>query len=466
MAAQDVCGLVRLALASSLQRFPVNRRVQLAASLMTRDTDAEDHNLPLLVWYGLIPVSSTDPAALALAATTSTWPRTQRLIARRLAEQIEDQPAAMKTLLDFAVSTDKDFRKNLLVGISDGLQGWHHAPQPVNWPAVIAAVEKDADESALALGRDLSVLFGDGRALDEVRRIVTDPKSDIGVRRTALHTLVASGDPGVVDICLPLLSDGRLNAIAMTGVAISDAPSAAQALIKNYQRFRGPQRPHVIEILVSRLTFAKELLDAIESKTIPVSDLTAFDVRQIRSLNDTDLNDRVATLWGEIRESTTEKLEQIQALKQQLTDQRLEQAALSQGRLLFNETCFKCHRLFGRGETIGPELTGTNRNNIDYLLENIVDPSAVVSIDFGMTIIITTDGRVLNGLVTATTEKTITLQTQTDLKTIARDDIAEMKPTSLSPMPDGLLDNLSPDQIRNLIAYLMQPTQIALPDEE
>jgi putative heme-binding domain-containing protein len=219
----------------------------------------------------------------------------------------------------------------------------------------------------------------------------------------------------------------------------------------------------VIEVLASRSNFAAELLAAVEAKQIPVSDLTAFDVRQIRSLKDPALQDRVAAVWGEVRESSAAKRARIESLKQQLTAERLEGASPARGRSLFNNTCFKCHRLFGHGEDIGPDLTGANRNNIDFLLDNIVDPSAVVSRDFRMTTILTADGRMLNGLVAAKTAKTLTLQTQTDLKTIDLDDIEELERTPQSPMPDGLLDNLSEDQIRDLIAYLMQPAQVALP---
>jgi putative heme-binding domain-containing protein len=116
--------------------------------------------------------------------------------------------------------------------------------------------------------------------------------------------------------------------------------------------------------------------------------------------------------------------------------------------------------LFGQGETIGPDLTGANRNNIDYLLENVVDPSAVVTKDFRMTIVEMTDGRVLNGLVLVKNDKTLTLQTQTDQQTIGLDNVAQMRITTQSSMPDGLLDSLSPQQIRDLIAYLMQPAQV------
>ena len=97
-------------------------------------------------------------------------------------------------------------------------------------------------------------------------------------------------------------------------------------------------------------------------------------------------------------------------------------------------------------------------------VENVVDPSAGVSKDFRMTIVLLKNGQVLNGLVVSKNEKTLTLQTQTDKRVIGLGDVDELRPTTLSPMPDGLLDNLSPRQIRSLFDYLKQPAQVPLPE--
>jgi putative membrane-bound dehydrogenase-like protein len=493
LAKREDSGLVRLTLASTIQRLPVKHRSQLAAALMTRVEDAEDHNLPLLVWYGLIPVGHGDLAigdpshtesanglaadelsadgqtvrdqqlSLAQVAIESKWPKTQRLIARRLAERIEADPHQVNNLLIAAAASEQPARLNLLRGIADGLKGWRRAPKPADWDELASSILKDGDEETQSVVRDLSVLFGNGRALEEVRQVVLDEEAEIGLRLSALQSLVNSEDPGIVEICLPLLGDARLNNIAAKGLARSSDPLVAKKLIENYHRFRGPIRPQVISILVSRVGFAGALLDSIENKRISASDLTAFDVRQIHSLGDKALSQRVTSIWGEVRESTAEKQELIASLRQFLTADRLTEASLGNGRILFNTHCAKCHRLYGQGETIGPELTGSNRNNLDYLLDNIVDPSAVVSKDFGMTIVQMVDGRVLNGLVATKNEKTLTLQTQTDLLTIPLDNIENMKQTTLSPMADGTLATLSETEIRDLIGYLMHPTQVELP---
>ncbi len=141
----------------------------------------------------------------------------------------------------------------------------------------------------------------------------------------------------------------------------------------------------------------------------------------------------------------------------------LARADRSRGRAVFNRVCASCHRLYGQGGAIGTDLTGSGRNNLDYLLENIVDPGATVTADFRMVVVAMKDGRVLNGMVKVQSERTLTLQTQTEAITLDRSEIDDLKPSSSSLMPDGLLDMLKPDEIRDLIAYLSHPTQVSLP---
>ena len=131
--------------------------------------------------------------------------------------------------------------------------------------------------------------------------------------------------------------------------------------------------------------------------------------------------------------------------------------------MLFDRVCANCHRLHGQGGQIGPDLTGSGRENIDYLLENIVDPGATVSADFRMVVVAMRDGRVLNGLVKSQSPRTLTLQTQTEAVALDRDEIEGVRPSGSSLMPDGLLDPLQPDEIRDLMAYLSHPTQVPLP---
>ncbi len=163
---------------------------------------------------------------------------------------------------------------------------------------------------------------------------------------------------------------------------------------------------------------------------------------------------------GQLREGSSERRALINSLKTQLTEKSLQQADLRSGRRLFQKSCSQCHRLYDQGKQIGPDLTGSQRANLDYLLENVVDPSAVVGKDFRMTSILTADGRTLSGLVVSKNDKTLYCKHRLTQETIAVDEIDQLSETNLSPMPEGLLDKLTADEIRDLVAYLMHPTQV------
>src|SRR5262249_43813865 len=119
--------------------------------------------------------------------------------------------------------------------------------------------------------------------------------------------------------------------------------------------------------------------------------------------------------------------------------------------------------LFGEGNTIGPDLTGYNRAELDYLLVKIIDPSSQVAKDYHMSIVATQDGRVLTGIVVERSPTRLILQTATERIVLAKDDVETVKDSPLSIMPEGQLDALSKEQVRDLIGYLSGKTQVPLP---
>ncbi len=192
--------------------------------------------------------------------------------------------------------------------------------------------------------------------------------------------------------------------------------------------------------LASRATWARELLTAIEEGRIPAKDLTAFTVRQLSAIGDEAIAARLNKVWGEVRKTPKDRAKKISKLKSWLTPDVIAQGDQAHGGELFKQQCGKCHRFFGEGGNIGPDITGAQRTNIDYLLENIVDPSASVSKDYRMQIIQTDDGRVITGLIESENERSVTIVTVDQKISIPVDEIETRKASSVSIMPDELLE--------------------------
>ena len=211
----------------------------------------------------------------------------------------------------------------------------------------------------------------------------------------------------------------------------------------------------MLGVLLSRPAWAGQLLDAVIAGQIQRTALNAFHARQIRGFKDAALDAKAASIWGELRDSSAEKLAAMERWKQKLAPAQLKNADRKNGRKIYQTVCGACHVLNGEGVGIGPELTGSNRDNLDYLLQNIVDPSSVVAKDYQLSHFTMKDGRVLSGFVRSQNDRTVTIQTIGEATTVPLSDIEERSATSLSMMPEGLLEALPEKDARDLVAYLM-----------
>jgi putative membrane-bound dehydrogenase-like protein len=463
MAERDSSALVRVVLASTLQRLPLDARSGMARALLSHADDASDHNLPALIWTGLIAVADHDPQALVALVPECRIASVAGLVARRLAEDIESKPQPLDNLIHAVAGASSGVQSEVIAGLSAGMAGYRKAKKPGAWDELQAKLEHNADAKTRSLVRELNVLFGDGRALDDVRRLALDDRAEIEVRKAALKTLIASRPPDLRAICERLVRVRFLNTVAVRGLALYDDPALGRTLAQNYRAFYPSDRPAALETMVSRPAFARALLDQVAAGKIPRTDVTPFHARQILSAGDPALAEQLAEVWGEFRVTAADRRERISELKGRLDRAVIARGDLPRGRTIFDKVCGTCHKLYGNGGEIGPDLTGSGRDNLEYLLENIVDPSAVVTADFRMVVVAMKDGRILNGIVKRQTEKSLTLQTQTEAVVINRSEIEGQKPSTSSLMPDGLLDTLSETEIRDLIAYLAHQTQVPLP---
>jgi putative heme-binding domain-containing protein len=128
------------------------------------------------------------------------------------------------------------------------------------------------------------------------------------------------------------------------------------------------------------------------------------------------------------------------------------------GAELFAKTCAGCHRLDGKGNKVGPELDGVFSRGVDRLLEDILDPNRNVDQAFRATLLKTTDGRVISGLVLREEGQVLVIAEAADKETrVPLKDIEQRVLSQLSPMPTNVTEPLSEQDFYDLLSYLLQP---------
>ena len=213
-------------------------------------------------------------------------------------------------------------------------------------------------------------------------------------------------------------------------------------------------RARAIDVLAARPATAGRLIEAIERGLVPPNDVKPAQALQLAQLGDPALTERLERVWGRVPAANSEeKRQRIAEVRGMLPEG--DKGNPQRGRAVFQKHCAVCHKLFGEGETIGPDLTGAERNNLEFLLASVVDPSALVRKEYQAQTVALSDGRVLTGLVLEENDAALTLiDSQREKTVVSKADIDEVRPAPTSLMPDGLLDALSEDEIRDLFRYL------------
>jgi putative membrane-bound dehydrogenase-like protein len=466
MGAHDPSPWVRRYLASTLQRLPLQDRWRIAEGLI-QHADADDLNLPLLIWYGIEPLVGADCGKAMSFIPKAEIPLLREYLARRVTHVETDSESLLSGLqlltALLVLETDGAVQSDVLSGIEAALAGQRGVPMPKGWSELAGKLARSPSSVVREKVLLLSLVFGDGQASVRVRQIIEDSKTPLPSRQRLLEGLAYTKDSGVVPLLHHLLVDPALRGLALRTLAAYSDDATPKEIISHYSTFSEEEKADAIHTLASRPAYARALLNAVEQGKVPRRDISAFNVRQMLALQHKDIAEKLAKVWGTLRPASKEKAERMAKYKALLSPPYLRTADTSHGRMVFSRNCASCHKLFDLGGAIGPELTGSQRANLDYVLENLLDPSAIVPFDYRVTILETKDGRFLTGIIKQENDLTLTVQTQNDAVVIPKNDIESRNLTSLSLMPEGLLDKMSNEEIRDLVAYLASPKQVSLP---
>jgi putative membrane-bound dehydrogenase-like protein len=460
VAAEEPSPRVRLALASGLQKMPVDRRWGVAAQLATRRPNGEDPNLPLMIWYGVESIVAADSAKCHDLLLKTAIPIVREYIARRFAERTGGTEGTEEVVRWLVSADDRELERDMLRGLQAAVQGRRGLQQPTAWPEVYRRLSRSGIQEVRDRAAELAVLFGDERVRATLRAVALDPMADANRRQKALQTILIGSQPDLIPVLHGLLADPAMRGAAARGLAVFADPATPREILKRYGEFTEADKADAVATLASRPEYALALLGAVEKGTVPRRDISAYTARQIQALKNREITARLTQVWGAVRTASKERAAQTAKFKSLLTPEYLQAADLPHGRRLFEQNCATCHKLFGEGTAVGPELTGSQRANLDYVLENVLDPNAGVPNDYRATEFELNNGRLVTGLVVRETAQAVTVRTPTEEIVVPVRDIAGRNKSPISMMPEGIFDKLAPDEVRDLVAYLASPRQV------
>ena len=454
LATQETDAQVRSQLASTAKRLPAEQAMQLVRRMLARDEDASDVHIPLLLWWAVEDksVSHRDQVVTAFTSAEIWHERLARQtvlprLARRYAAQPrpENQQALVKLLGAAPGAAERDV---LLSGIKEGFVG---LPLRELTPPLATALAASGDP-------ELRLRLGDADAHERALRFVADESADPQQRIRFIELLGQVRKPAAVPALLDLVDSSRFAQVktaALLALGSFHDPDIARRIIATEAKLPAGSevRNAAVATLLGRPAWTVELLRGIESGAIPRSDVGMTQMQRIRQYDDTAVRSLADKLFGKLAPPTSQQKQQEIARVTRLVTTGSGDAQL--GKALFTQRCAVCHTLFGQGGKVGPDLTGYERRNVDFLVLSVVDPSAYIREEYTAFRIRTRDGQTLIGLITDRGPNQITVEDASQQKTVVpKEQIVEERALPTSLMPEGLLDGLSDRQVRDLFKYL------------
>ncbi|MCF6314356.1 MAG: c-type cytochrome [Verrucomicrobiales bacterium] len=358
-----------------------------------------------------------------------------------------------------AATQDPAIQATLMRGMLKGLDGRRNVPTPKNWKHVSTQLEKSPLPNIVKMSRHLSQIFGDQAATAKALATLRNDKAATADRRAALKSLIIQQNVELRKELEKLIDDPDLRIDAIRAYSSLADKQAPKILLAHYSDFDDASKRAVIETLSTRNQYSLALIKAIAEKTVPKKDIPAYIARSLQGQH----SKIFTAAYGNLGELSKDKTALIKKYKKLLSHQALTKAKASNGRAIFQRTCAPCHVLYGDGGKIGPELTGSNRADLDYILLNILDPSGDIPDAYKLVSITTKGGQLLAGTIAQEDEQRIILNMVGVSTTVLKSDIKKRGTSPLSMMPEGLLQTLKPNEIIDLIKYLQSTQQVNLP---
>ena len=444
----------RCQIACSARRLKSTDCLGIVRNLLNHSADTSDPYMPLLLWWAIeSKCESGRDDVVALFSEKEIWSLTivqdhliERLMRRFAQSGTRKDLLACPDLL-LAVDSEADAKK-LLAGFETAYKGRTLAGLPEK---LIAAIAKSGGGS-LALRMRQS----EAKALEEGLAIAKNEKAKAEDRIQLIDILGQLSRQDSLPTLLAIAEATQNNDVRSTALNALNSyedPAVAKSVLKFYNQISGDTQQVAASLLASRSNWSLALADAVDKGKVKRDDVPMDSVRRMLLHQDEKLQASLKKVWGTVQGATTQQM---------LVDIKRYTGVISQasgnpyrGKVLYKQTCAKCHVPFTDGAYIGPNLTSYKRDDLQRLMVNVVNPSIEIREGFENYVVLTADGRVLNGFLSDQDNQVVVLRSaEGQITVIPRDNIEEMKAIPRSIMPEGMLKPLSDQQVRDLFAYL------------
>jgi putative membrane-bound dehydrogenase-like protein len=288
--------------------------------------------------------------------------------------------------------------------------------------------------------------------LREARRAAADDRRPPEERAAAVRTLGLAPFAEVREVlasCLTPRQPQPVQAAALEALARFDDAGVPALVLAAWSGLSPRLRATAAETLFARPTWVGAFLDAVEKGKVKTGDVDPARIQLLQASGDKALRERAARLFAGTKLS--KRADVVAAYQKALTLK----GDAAKGKGIFKTVCSSCHRLEGVGESVGAELSAIRDRGTEAMLLNILDPNREVLPKYLTYYLETDKGRALTGMITAETATGITLRRADGTsETVARVNIAELRSTGLSFMPEGLEKQVDVQGMADLLAYL------------